>query len=127
VSDINSLIETWREILEAGITRWVIFKHGTIVICRNPDVDIKEYAIELMRTMGVVIPGSSHGDFNVTRLEEVPGWVVHYHHEDILSYVSPEELDEQNSPDMLIGLIGRKKRANDAQELEIVHIELPST
>jgi len=121
--NIAALNEIWRKILHEDIKRWVIFKHGTIVTCKNPDVDIKEYALELMRTMGPVMAGTSHGDFNVTHLKDLPGWVVHYHHPDILSYVSPEEMDDSNAPDIVIGLTARKKRADDAGSLEIIHIE----
>jgi hypothetical protein len=124
MTETGILNEIWKKILGEEITRWVIFKHGTIVTCRNPEIDCREYATDLMKTMGPVWPGTSHGDFNVNKLEDILGWVVQYHHEDILNYVGPEELDTPDSPDFMIGLIGRKKRADDAQELEIVHVEL---
>jgi len=123
MSDAISLNEIWRMILREDIKRWVIFRHGTVVVCTNPDVDIREYAIDLMKKMGIVIPGSSHGDFEVARLDDILGWTVHYHHPDILSYVAPEEVESPDAPDIVIGLIGRKKRAIDAQELEIIHVE----
>ncbi|MCG3254352.1 MAG: hypothetical protein KAX09_10895 [Candidatus Heimdallarchaeota archaeon] len=43
------------------------------------------------------------------------------------NYVSPEEFEEESEDkvrnDMIIGLIGRNKRNEDAQSLKIVHIE----
>ena len=92
-------------------------------MCRDSEQDPKEYAINLMKTMGIVVPGSSHGDFNVRPLDKIPGWIVEYHHEDILSYVSPSEVDGEHAGHMIVGLHGRQKRGEDAQSLEIIHIE----
>jgi hypothetical protein len=44
------------------------------------------------------------------------------HHPDILTYVSPDEVAEQNN-DLVIGLLGRSKRDQDAAELMIIHVE----
>jgi hypothetical protein len=123
IRDVNTLNSIWRKILAKEIKIWVIFKNGTIVVCRDPDKNPREYAIELMKNMGIVFPGSSHGDFMVRALDETPGWVVEYHHPDILSYVSSSELEGEDASDMLVGLIGRKKRGDDAQTLEIIHVE----
>jgi len=73
--------------------------------------------------MGFVAPSSSHGDFSVTKLKDALGWIVHCHHPDILNYVSPSELEDPNSGDMIIGVHGRQKRGEDAQSLDSIHIE----
>ncbi|MFX0095882.1 MAG: hypothetical protein ACFFBD_29355, partial [Candidatus Hodarchaeota archaeon] len=57
-------------------------------------------------------------------LDNHPGWVVQYHHPDILNYVSPTEFNEEAEPNSVtIGMIGRSARAQDADSLTIVHIE----
>jgi hypothetical protein len=121
--DLENLIGVWHKILTEDVKTWVMFKNGTIVVCSEPDKNPRDYAINLMKTMGFVAPGSSHGDFSVNHIEVVPGWVVECHHPDILNYVNPSELEEPDSGDMIIGLHGRQKRGEDAQSLEIVHIE----
>jgi len=123
VNDIEALNKVWREVLSDEINVWVIFENGTCVVCRDLDQDPERYAIELMKTMGIVVPGSSHGDFSVHPLEKIEGWIVEYHHKDILSYVSPLDLDELSTGDMMVGLYGRQMRGEDAQSLRIIHVE----
>jgi hypothetical protein len=78
----------------------------------------------LLKEWGPVVPGTPAGDFNVVALQEDPGWVVTSHHPDILTYVGRDEFGEGEAPDdMVIGLIGRARRHQDAQELQIVHTE----
>ena len=124
VDDIAALNEIWRQVLSDEIKAWVIFKNGTCVVCRESDKDAREYATELMKNMGIVVPGSSHGDFVVHPLEKIPGWIVEYHHKDIFSYVSPSEFEEKDVEDMMVGLHGRHMRGEDAQSLEMVHVEI---
>ena len=123
IDDIAALNEIWRQVLSDEVKAWVIFKNGTCVVCRESDKDAREYAIELMKNMGIVVSGTSHGDFVVHPLEKIPGWIVEYHHEDIFSYVSPSEFERDFVEDMMVGLHGRHMRGEDAQSLEIVHIE----
>ncbi|MGY5880062.1 MAG: hypothetical protein RTV31_07410 [Candidatus Thorarchaeota archaeon] len=121
--DIEALNNIWSQVLSEEVKAWVIFKHGTCVVCRDLEQDPRQYATDLMKNMGIVVPGSSHGDFNVLPLEKIPGWIVEYHHEDIFSYVSPSEFEGNDAGDMMVGLHGRHKRGEDAQSLEIIHIE----
>ena len=124
VDNIAALNEIWRQVLSDEVKAWVIFKNGTCVVCRESDKDAREYATELMKNMGIVVPGSSHGDFVVHQLEKIPGWIVEYHHEDIFSYVSPSEFERNVVEDMMVGLQGRHMRGEDAQSLEIAHVEI---
>ena len=78
--------------------------------------------MELMKTYGPVHAGTPAGDFSIITLDEEPGWVVTSHHPDILTYVSPDEVDEQSN-DLVIGLLGRSKRDLDAAELMVIHVE----
>ncbi|TFH05683.1 MAG: hypothetical protein E4H14_12270 [Candidatus Thorarchaeota archaeon] len=124
VDDIDTLKEIWRQVLSEDVKAWVIFKNGTCVVCRESDKDPSEYATKLMKNMGIVIPGSSHGDFVVHPLDKILGWIVEYHHEDIFSYVSPSEFEGEDVGDMMVGLHGRHRRGEDAQSLDIIHVEI---
>lgn len=122
VVDLEKLNKIWREILLSEVKTWVIFKHGTCVVCSDPGQDPREYATNLMKTLGIVVTATSHGDFTVHPMENVPGWVVVYHHKDILSYVSPSDMEE-DAGDLAIGLFGRHNRGEDAKGLQIIHVE----
>ena len=76
VDDITALNEIWKQIFSDEVKSGVIFKNGTCVVCRESDKDPRKYATDLMKNMGIVIPGSSHGDFVVHPLDKIPGWVV---------------------------------------------------
>ena len=89
---MNSLVETWRSIILGGEKSWVLFRNGTCVILTKPEADLAAQAIALMKQWGPVYPGSPAGDFSVINLSNDPGSVVTCHHDDILTYVSPEEV-----------------------------------
>jgi hypothetical protein len=42
---------------------------------------------------------------------------------DILTYVSPDEMDERHPTDIVVGLYGRGKRHLDAERLNVIHVE----
>lgn len=117
------LIEAWRGIIVDAGKSWVLFSHGTCVIVRRPWIDLRAQAVELMREYGPVQAGSPAGDFNVITLTGHPGWAVTCHHNDLLTYVAPEELNADMRHDVMIGLFGRYKRDRDAAELEVIHVE----
>ena len=119
---IDGLVETWRSIIVGEGKSWVLFEHGTCVIFVNAAGDVERQAVELLREWGPVRVGTDAGDFNVVELVEHPGWVVTCHHPDILTYVDPEEVGE-GAAEIMIGLIGRSKRDQDAHELKVVHVE----
>lgn len=126
-TEINRMIAIWREILVKEENSWVLFEHGTCLILLEPEEDLHAQAIEIMKIWGPVVPGTSAGDFKVDTWEDLPGWTVFYHHPDMANYVSPEEFEEESEDqirnDMIIGLIGRNKRNQDAKSYKIVHIE----
>ncbi|GAB3965998.1 hypothetical protein GCM10029978_030130 [Actinoallomurus acanthiterrae] len=50
--------------------------------------------------------------------------MVYGHHNDVLTYVAPDELSGDDEPsDLAIGLYGRSKRGQDGDELRVVHVE----
>ncbi|CAL9664337.1 hypothetical protein SUDANB126_07158 [Streptomyces sp. enrichment culture] len=54
-------------------------------------------------------------------LKDVEGWVVTGHHNDVLTYVGPDEPQDQSQ--IAVGLFGRSKRHRDGTELHVVHVE----
>lgn len=121
-SDVQAMVSGWQRILEGLGKSWVVFENGTCMALTAPQGDLKEQAIELLKEWGPVHVGTPAGDFNVIKLPDHAGYLVTSHHPDILTYVSPDEADEE-TPEMLVGLIGRAKRDQDAQELKVVHME----
>ena len=120
----DRLIEIWRRIIVGAGKSWVLFKHGTCVILKEPAADLASAAITLMQEWGRVSVGTPSADFNVVGLRDDPGWVVTCHHPDILTYVGSDEIGGGEVPnDLIIGLLGRSKRGQDAEELEVIHIE----
>jgi hypothetical protein len=56
-------------------------------------------------------------------LTNAPGWVVTSHHNDILTYVGPDEVGQADLGDVVVRLMGRGKRDLYAREFEINHVE----
>ena len=117
----HKLVQIWHDIIVGDKKSWVLFENGTCVILMEPSDDLKEQAIALMKEYGPVHAGGSAGDFSVTTLTEYPGWVVHGHHPDMLNYVAPDEVEDDQ--DVYIGLLGRSKRDEDARALKVIHVE----
>ena len=118
---MNPLVGIWRSIIRRELKSWVLFKNGTCVILVDPPPDLAAQAISLLKEWGPVYVATPAADFATIALKAAPGWVVTSHHEHVLTYVGPEEVD--NSTDVYVGLLGRSKRDMDARELEIIHIE----
>lgn len=116
------LIDIWQKIIIGSNKSWVLFENGTCVILMEPEADLATQAINLMKKWGPVHVGSSAADFNVITLTEGPGWVVTCHHDDILTYVSEEEIDTEDT-NLFIGILGRTKRSQDAESLNVIHLE----
>ncbi len=124
---IQRLIELWREIMKPDRS-WVLFEHGTCVVCTNLDMNPEDYAIEILREWGPVVPGSSAGDFNPGVYDNPPGILVTYHHPDILTFIPKDEIEDPDSPyHLAAGLVARHKRGEDAKHLNIVHVEHSKT
>ncbi len=116
------LVEAWRDTINGPGKSWVLFQNGTCVILMQPEADLAGQATALLREWGPVHAGSSFGDFNVVTLDNGRGWVVTCHHSDILTMVGPDEVGP-DAADVMIGLLGRSKRGQDATELQVLHVE----
>eukprot|EP01129_Flabellula_baltica_P016184 TRINITY_DN8506_c0_g1_i1.p1 TRINITY_DN8506_c0_g1~~TRINITY_DN8506_c0_g1_i1.p1 ORF type:complete len:122 (-),score=22.52 TRINITY_DN8506_c0_g1_i1:46-411(-) len=114
------LISTYNTIIQGTNKSWVIFSHGTVVIFNDPSENDRERAIDLLRTYGPVHVGTPAGDFNVIELNDEIGWAVTCHHNDILTFVGKDEVENPN--DFTVGLYGRSKRDLDGHELSVIHV-----
>ena len=116
-------VEIWRQVIISDDKSWVLFENGTCVILPEPEEDLAAQAIEIMEEYGPVHVGTGSADMGVTKLSNYPGWVVTGHHPDMLNYVSPEEVESDDTEDFVIGILGRSKREADSKSLNIIHIE----
>lgn len=121
--DADKLIETWRGIINGPDKSWVLFANGTCVVLMEPQDDLAAQATVLLREWGPIHAGSSFGDFGTITLDEGMGWVVTCHHNDILTFVGPDEFTPDNAEDLAVGLLGRSQRGQDAEELCVIHVE----
>lgn len=115
------LVNIYKKIIIDPQMSWVLFKNGTCVMLLEPQENIKEQALKILREHGSVVAGTPSGDFQVTKIPEINGWVVTGDYPGIMMYVPLEEGKKKG--DFEIGMIGRNKRERDAKELEVVHIE----
>lgn len=120
--DGAALIDAWRNTLNGPEKSWVLFQNGTCVILMEPDGDLETQAKALLQEWGPVHAGSSFGDFGTIELENGLGWVVTSHHNDILTLLGTDEV-RGDASDLVIGLLGRSKRDQDAEELQVLHVE----
>ncbi|WP_353946925.1 hypothetical protein ABII15_00520 [Streptomyces sp. HUAS MG91] len=118
---IDELIDVWQRLLADSRKSWVLFEHGTCAVLTAADGELAEQAIELLKQFGPVRAGSSAGDFGVLDLKGIEGWLVTGQHNDVLTYVGPDEPQDQSH--ISVGLLGRSKRHLDGTELRVVHIE----
>ncbi|MGR4879549.1 hypothetical protein ACIPUC_08970 [Streptomyces sp. LARHCF249] len=119
--DIKILIDVWQRLLADPRKSWVLFEHGTCVVLTAPDGELAEQATEILKEFGPARSGSSAGDFGVIDLKDAEGWVVTGHHNDVLTYVFPDEPHDESQ--IAVGLFGRSKRHRDGTELHVVHVE----
>ncbi len=116
-----SYIDVLRTIIVSEAS-WVLFENGTAVFLVGCEGDLASAAIEVLREHGEVKLGSPAGDFAVIELGEDIGWGVTFDHPDLLSLVLPTEINVKPT-ELMIGLLGRNKRGDDAAGLKVVHIE----
>lgn len=117
----ETLIDVWQRLLADPHKSWVLFEHGTCVVLPAPEGELAEQATDLLREFGPAHAGSSAGDFGVIDLDDVEGWVVTGHHNDVLTYVGPDEPADDSQ--FAVGLCGRSQRHLDGTELNVVHVE----
>lgn len=114
-------IEMLHEIVVSEAS-WVLFQNGTTVFLSDCEGDLVEAASALLREHGPVQVGSPAGDFAVIEFDGGIGWGVTFDHPDLLALVLPSEIGA-SPEEVVIGVMGRTKRADDAENLQIAHIE----
>ena len=119
--DTETLVDTWQRLLSASGSPWVLFEHGTCVLVHGPQAELAERAVALLREFGPVRTASPAAAFAVIDVRDADGWVVTGHHQDVLTYVSPEEAGAGGN--VAVGMCGRAKRHLDGTELHVVHVE----
>jgi hypothetical protein len=117
-------VATMRRVLRGTGKSFIVFERGTVVVVvgAEPDVDLAARAVALLSEWGPVHVGTPAGDFNVITLPDGLGWAVTCHHPDIITLVALGEAPG-GALDLLVGLLGRSKRAEDAERLSVVHVE----
>ena len=125
--EVEQLVSIYRQIIQGPEKSWVLFAQGTCVVLPEPHDDLPAAAVQLLKDWGPVREGSSFGDFCTFELEDAPGWIVTCHHDDIMTYVAPHEFNPDGRDAVELGLLGRTKRGQDAEELTIVHVEHNAT
>jgi hypothetical protein len=123
MTSTHPTIARWRRMSFTAGKSWVLFSHDTCVLFAEPEGDIAEQARALLREWGPVQVGTPSADFNVGAMEEVTGWLVTCHHPGIVTYVGPEDGVGSDAAEVIVGLLGRAKRHQDAQEQAVVHVE----
>lgn len=116
------IISVFQKVVTDPSMSWVLFKNGTCVMPLNSEVDVRTQAMKILEEHGSVVAGTPSGDFEVTKISEIGGWIVTGAFPGIMMYVSDEEAGREKS-DFKIGMIGRTKKEQDATSLEVVHIE----
>ena|SRR5688500_421875 len=117
------LVAAWRGIIDGPEKSWVLFENGTCVVLMEPGDDLADQATASLREYGPVYPGSSFGDFATIELEDGRGWLVTCHQNDILTYVGQDEVGPEHANDLVVGLLGRSRRGQDAEDLKVIHVE----
>lgn len=120
--EIPELIDAWHATINGPEKSCVLFANGTCVILMQPEADLATRATALLREFGPVHAGTSSSDFNTVTLENGRGWVVTCQYNDILTYVGPDEAPP-NAEDWVVGIRGRSKRGQDAENLRVIHVE----
>lgn len=118
----DNIIDIYKKVVTDNQMSWVLFKNGTCVMLLKPEKDVKEQAMKILKEHGPVVAGTPSGDFEVTKIPDINGWIVTGDYPGIMMYVSEEEAGTNNS-DFEIGIIGRTKRRQDGKDLVVVHIE----
>ncbi len=119
----ENLIKLCHETFIKDTYSWVLFTNGTVVFLDSSAVNLENDATELLKRWGPVHGGGPGGDFSIINMENHLGWIVTCHHNDILTLVRPNELENKSPEHVEVGLFGRGKRDKDAKELSVLAIE----
>lgn len=115
-----SFVEILRKAVRNPATPWVMFANGTVVFLPDETGDLAAAGARTLAGVGPAQPGTPSADFRVVTLDD--GWLVGGDHPDIFTVVAPGEAGDSPS-DIVVGLLGRQKRDEDAERLEVLHVQ----
>src|SRR5262245_66547589 len=102
---------------------WVLFENGTCVTLADPGADPAAQATTFLREFGPTGIHSAAADWAGTvATPDGSGWVVASRHADINTFVGRGEV-ARGTPDEAVGWLGRSKRAQDTEQLRVLHVE----
>ena len=114
------LVARWRAAINEPDKIWAVFAHGTLVaLPPHTREEAEAQAVDFLAKHGPVTDDLRSSAAQAVALPDDLGWAVASHHE-LLTYVAPEEAE--GDAEAVAGQ-GLAKRARDAAELRVVHIE----
>lgn len=121
----EELIKHVKLVINPVFKNWILFSHGTYIINEETSdkKEIEEQGLQMMKRFGdFEFGGGEAGDFGVSDLKYLVGWLVSYNAYGMYTYVHPSELENSDPKDYEIGLYGRSKRSADGSNPEIIYI-----
>jgi hypothetical protein len=102
---------------------WVLFENATYIIFDNIDTipDIQKAALQHLETYRPKTPAESNWDFTISDLDETEGWSIYGNGYGIYTFVHPEELSKDASPQQ-VGAYAKTKRALDERNPKILFV-----
>src|SRR3989344_6310040 len=94
---IMDLINIYKKIIIDQLVSWVLFRNGTCVMLLERTKNVKEQAVKILREHGSVVHGTPSGDFELTKITEINGWVVTGDCPGVMMFVSEEETGGKRS------------------------------
>lgn len=115
----RALVANWPTLLRSPTTSFVLFEHGTCVVCVEGGPEpLATHATRTVRE-SLPRPGGPAGDFTVRRLGD-HGALVGFDHPDVFVLLLPEECGALD--DLRLGLRGRHRLHRDASSPSVAHV-----
>ncbi len=109
----RALAARWPQLLASPTASFVLWEHGTCVVCVHPGAEGLVATAEASLRASLPEPGGSSGDFAVQKVGE-HGTLVRFDNPDVLVLLLPEEC--AGVSELELGLRGRHRLALDAAE-----------
>ncbi|CDW53030.1 hypothetical protein TTRE_0000129301 [Trichuris trichiura] len=126
------LIDVYRKLIKPCYS-WVLFANGTAVVLNEDKCDLSiematDYARKKLKKCAKAKPGTPMNDITAQHIPWLDGWLVNYKSRRVTTFIPVDGISLKNGEDkndpMTFGLLGRILRAKDAEELDIIHLQL---